>query len=245
MQTAKEASLLIEQDGPVVILTLNRPQARNAMDTVLVEKLSAALRQANDDPEIRVVVLTGAGKVFCSGADIKELARMARTDEKLLLEASNSRLALFALIRQLSKPVLASVNGMAMGGGCGLAMSCDLVIASDAAEFAYPEVKRGLVPGTVIVNLIRLVGQRQALDLVLSGRTIGAPEAMQFGLLNKVVPHAQLRGETLAYARTFAANDMNAMGVTKALFYEVCELDNERALERARDVNLATRPDGV
>ena len=245
MQADKEASLLIEQDGPVVVLTLNRPQARNAIDTVLTEKLCAALRQVNDNPEIRVVVLTGSGKVFCSGADIKELARMAQTDEKLLLEASNSRLALFALIRDLSKPVLASVNGMAMGGGCGLAMSCDLVIASDAAEFAYPEVKRGLVPGTVLVNLIRLVGQRQAMDLVLSGRTIGAEEAMQFGLLNKVVPHAQLREQTLAYARTFAANDMNALGVAKALFYEVCELDYDSALERARDVNLATRPEGV
>ena len=224
MQADDEASLLVERDGAIVILTLNRPQARNAIDTVLTDKLCVALREANDDPAVRVVVLTGAGKVFCSGADIKELARMAQTDEKRLLDASNSRLALFALIRNLSKPVLASVNGMAMGGGCGLAMSCDLVIASDAAEFAYPEVKRGLVPGTVIVNLIRLVGQRQAMDLVLSGRTIGAVEALQFGLLNKVVPHAQLREQTLAYARTFAANDMNALGVAKSLFYEVCEL---------------------
>ncbi len=245
MQADDEASLLVERDGAIVILTLNRPQARNAIDTVLTDKLCVALREANDDPAVRVVVLTGAGKVFCSGADIKELARMAQTDEKRLLDASNSRLALFALIRNLSKPVLASVNGMAMGGGCGLAMSCDLVIASDAAEFAYPEVKRGLVPGTVIVNLIRLVGQRQAMDLVLSGRTIGAVEALQFGLLNKVVPHAQLREQTLAYARTFAANDMNALGVAKSLFYEVCELDYERALERSRDVNLATRPEGV
>jgi methylglutaconyl-CoA hydratase len=141
----------------------------------------------------------------------------------------------------LPKPVIAAVNGPAVAGGCGLAMSCDLVIASDRATFGYPEVRRGLVAAMAMVSLSRIVGQRAALDLLLSGRSVAAAAALGLGLINRVVPHADLLPATLEYATDMAAGSSSALRLTKELFRQVTELDYDRALEHARDVNLLVR----
>ena len=236
-----DIGLRIGQEGRVRVLTLDRPQAKNAMDGAMMDVMLESLRLAGEDDGIGAVLITATGDVFCPGADIKELARIAAAGEAQLRAAADQRLALFRAVRQCPRPVVAAINGTAIGGGCGLALSCDIVLASDTAKFSYPEVKLGVVPGTIMVGLMRAAGHKAALDLVLTGRSITAAEALQYGLVSRVVPRVQLMGEAMACAQGLAGSDAAALRHTKALFHEIAELDYERALERARDVNLATR----
>lgn len=237
-----EALIVSQREGGVLTLTLNRPQARNAFNRAMIVQLMDALRLAAADAALSVVVLTGAGKVFCPGADVKELAALAAQGEAPLVEAAQERTELFRALRNLPKPVIASLNGPAIGGGAGLAMSCDLVIAAEDAYLSYPEVKGGVVPGVILVSLSRLIGPRAAMDLILSGRRLGAAEACQLGLVNRVVSGAKLREETLAYAHSIENPHLQALRYTKSLFNQISEIDYDRALELARDVNVLTRP---
>lgn len=237
-----DRALRVEREAGVMILTLDRPQAKNAMDRALVAELMAALRQAAADDAVSVVLLTGAGSVFCPGGDIKELDALAAQDGDAFIEAGRERVELFSTLRSLPKLTIACVNGAAIGGGAGLAMSCDLAIAAEEAWFSYPEARRGVVPGVILVSLVRLAGERMALELILSGRKVAAAEALQLGLVNRVVPLERLREEALAYAGLFVTPHLAALRHTKVLFHEVCELDYERALERGRDINAQTRP---
>ncbi|WP_173162157.1 enoyl-CoA hydratase/isomerase family protein [Phytohabitans suffuscus] len=138
-------------------------------------------------------------------------------------------------------PVIAAVNGFAVAGGCGLAMSCDIVIASDTARLGYPEVTRGLVAAMAMVSLSRVAGRHNALDLLLSGRLVDAAEAQRIGLVNRVVPHADLMTEVLAYAGAMAARSASALRITKELYRQVTELDYDRAMDHAADINMLTR----
>jgi enoyl-CoA hydratase/carnithine racemase len=237
-----DRSLRVEREAGVMILTLDRPQAKNAMDRALVAELMVALRDAADDDGVTVVLLTGAGSVFCPGGDIKELDALATQGGEAFIEAGRERVELFAMLRELPKLTIACVNGAAIGGGAGLAMSCDLAIAAEEAWFSYPEARRGVVPGVILVSLARLAGERMALELILSGRKVAAAEALQLGLLNRVVPLERLREEAMAYAAQFVTPHLEALRHTKALFHEVCELDYRGALERGRDINAQTRP---
>lgn len=236
------ALVIREQVDRVLLLTLNRPEARNALNRALLEQLNAAIAGAEADPAIGAIVLTGNGPAFCAGADLKETAIGIEGDDFWSRYArANQSLSLHKGLPKLTKPVIASVNGFALAGGCGVAMSCDLVIASDEAKFGYPEVKRGLVAAMVMVSLSRLVGRRQALDLLLTGRQLSAQEALELGMINRVVPHAELRERTLEYASSVAENSASALRMTKALFYQVSELDYDRALDYARDTNQMMR----
>lgn len=237
-----EQSLMVAREGATLTLTLNRPQSRNAFNRELIVQLREALHGAACDDSIGVVVLTGAGKVFCPGADLKELAALAAQGEGPLIEAANERTDLFRALRNLPKPVIASLNGPAIGGGAGLAMSCDLVIAAADAWLSWPEVKGGVVPGVILVSLSRLIGPRQAMDLILSGRRVPAAEAQQLGLVNRVVPQGELVAQTLAYAKDIESPHLQALRYTKSLFNQICEIDYDRALELARDINVLTRP---
>lgn len=236
--------LLIRREGGVLILTLNRPAARNAFDLALGRRLLAALAAAAADDTVSVVVLTGAGAVFCPGADLKELARLAEAGDAALAEAANERIALFQALHDLPKTVIASLNGPAIGGGAGLAMACDLVIAAEDAFLSWPEMKGGVVPGVILVSLARLLGPRQAKDLILSGRRLPAAEARELGLVNRVVPAAALAAETLAWSRSFETSHLQALQHTKSLFHRIGELDDAAAYALARDVNIRTRPAG-
>jgi methylglutaconyl-CoA hydratase len=208
------------QDG-VLSLTLNRPEKRNALNAELIDLLHQSLEHADLDGSVRVVVVRGAGKDFCAGADLDELLASA---ERPLAENEAAALRLgtvFRRIRELPKPVIATVQGRALAGGAGLASACDLVLAAAGAQLGYPEIQRGFAPAMVMALLRRLVGEKVALDLVLTGRVLSAEEARAVGLITRVVPDLDLERETLALAARLGGTSGSALAMTKQLFYEL------------------------
>lgn len=214
-------TLLTALDGGVLTLTLNRPEKRNALDAALIEALHQALDRADLDGEVRVLVVRGAGKDFCAGADLEELLDSAlRTMEDN--ERSALRLGrLFVRMRELPKPVVAIVHGRALAGGAGLATACDLVLASRSAQFGYPEIQRGFVPAMVMTILRRLTGERRAFDLVATGRVVDATEALDLGLVSRVIPDADFEAATTAAVAALARSSASALALTKRLLYEL------------------------
>src|SRR6266576_2691999 len=184
-------NLLYDKKGAIALVTLNRPRVLNALNRQTWKELRTVFEDARDDPEIRGVILTGAGdKAFIAGADIGELAHVTAVEAE---ESSSYGQAVLDLIENLGKPVIAAVNGFALGGGCEAAMACTIRVASENAKFGQPEVKLGLIPGGGgTQRLPRLVGKGRALQLILSGETISAQEAYRIGLVNEVVPAAEL-----------------------------------------------------
>jgi len=197
-------NLLIERDGAVAILTFNRPKVLNALNTQTLTELSSALAAFKDDAEIRAIVLTGSGeKSFIAGADINELAVQTPIEGK---EHARRGQLIFDAIENLGKPVIAAVNGFALGGGCELAMACTIRIAADTARFGQPEINLGIIPGYAgSQRLPRLVGKGIALEILLTGDMISAPRAFEIGLVNRVVPAAELMAEAKKLAQTLAS----------------------------------------
>jgi enoyl-CoA hydratase/carnithine racemase len=191
MSTPRLENLLYEKKGPIAYVTLNRPTVLNALNQRTWENLRAAFEDARDDAAVRGVILTGAGdKAFIAGADISELAHVTAVEAE---ESSTFGQAVLNLIENLGKPVIAAVNGFALGGGCETAMACTIRVASENAKFGQPEVKLGVIPGGGgTQRLPRLVGKGRALQLILSGEMISAQEAYRIGLVNEVVPAADL-----------------------------------------------------
>jgi methylglutaconyl-CoA hydratase len=228
-------------DGGVLTLTLDRPEKRNALSAALIDALHAALDRADLDAEVRVVLLTSAGKDFCAGADLDELLASAEASAEAN-EAAALRLGgLFSRLRALPKPVLAAVRGRALAGGAGLMTACDIVLAGAGAQVGYPEVLRGFVPAMVMTMLRRLVGEKAALDLVLTGRTLGAAEALAAGLVSRVVPDADLERETGELARTLAAAPASALALTKQLFYQLDGQSFDQGIALGARVNALAR----
>jgi enoyl-CoA hydratase len=197
-------NLLIERDDAVAIVTLNRPKVLNALNGQTLTELASAMASFKNDAAVRVVVLTGAGeKSFVAGADINELAALSPVAGK---EHARHGQQIFDAIEQLGKPVIAAINGFALGGGCELAMACTLRIAADTARFGQPEINLGLIPGYAgSQRLPRLVGKGVALEILLTGDMINAPRAYEIGLVNRVVPAAELMAEARKLAHTLAA----------------------------------------
>ncbi len=217
---------------PAVIITLNRPDKRNALSRALIQVLKDAFERAKDDPKARCVILTGAGPAFCAGMDLAELAETVEqptTSASGPLPASGRgsggevwddalRLAgLYDLIYSLPKPTIAAVNGAAVAGGAGLVTVCDLAQAVPSAVFGYTEVRRGLVAAMVMPHLLRHVGERAARHLLLTGELIDANEALRIGLINRVVPPEQLMGMAMAWGESLADGGPNALALTKSL----------------------------
>jgi enoyl-CoA hydratase len=223
-------TLQIEQEGAVRLLTLNRPKQLNVLNAQLRAELGQAVADTAADDGVRVVVLMGSGdRAFAAGADIGEMAALA-PEEARRFAASGQ--ALFSAIEALGKPTIAAVQGFALGGGCELAMACTLRIAADTAQFGQPEVELGLVPGFGgTQRLTRLVGRGRALALLLGGHRITAVEAERIGLVNRVVPAADLRAEALALAQTLAAKAPLAVRYILAAVQDGADLPLDQACD--------------
>jgi enoyl-CoA hydratase/carnithine racemase len=233
--------LLVKDHGAVRVLTLNRPDKRNALNTELTQALLDALRTADTVEGVGCVVLAGAGAAFCAGADITEFAdltpdRQARVDARAELT-----MQLHLALPRMAKPVVTAVHGAALGGGAGLAIAGDLALMADGAALGYPETRHGIVAAIVMANLVRQAGRKAAFELVALGEPVGAKRALALGLVNRVVPRARLMAEALAFAAKLAAIGRPALQLTKQLFHEVADLPLAAALERGREANKRMR----
>jgi methylglutaconyl-CoA hydratase len=233
--------LLAATDAGILTLTLNRPGRRNALSAELVAELARAVRDADLDASVRVVLLRGAGRDFCAGADLSELlASVSRSPEEN--EAEALRLGeLFLAFRALPKPVIAAVQGNALAGGCGLATACDLVLAHEGARFGYPEVQRGFVPAMVLTLLRRAVGEKIAFDLAATGRLLSAEEARAIGLVSRTVAAETFDGEVASVAAALAGASATALGLTKKLLYELDGLGIADGIRLGARVNALAR----
>jgi methylglutaconyl-CoA hydratase len=228
------------QDG-VLWLTLNRPDKRNAIDSVMVEALIEGLERADLDQDVRVVAIRGEGKDFCAGADLAELLESA-DKPPAVNERDAARLGeVFLRIRALPKPVVAVVHGRALAGGCGLASACDLVLAHADARFGYPEVRRGFVPAMVMAMLRRAVGEKVAFDLVGTGRMLSAEQAMQIGLVSRVLPSELFEEDVGAVLSMMAAGSAVALALIKRQLYEIDGLSFADAIGLGARVNATAR----
>lgn len=240
--TDSGSDVLCEQRGRLAVITLNRPHARNALSRNLLTRMHEILDWAESDPSVGVVVLAGNGPAFCAGADLKESAKgMNDGDFASRYDRANLSMSLHSRLPRLPKPVIAAVDGFAVAGGCGLALSCDLVVAGDTSTFGYPEVKRGLVPAMVMVSLSRIVGKQQAMDLLLTGRMMDAHEAKTLGMVTRVVPAGTALDSALDYGDSIASSPPTALRFTKDLFRQVVDMEYGQAMEHARDVNQMIR----
>ena len=239
------AILLEERAGGVLRLTLNRPEARNALSIGLMTALLEALGRAAADPEARIVVIAGAGPAFCAGHDLRELRADPRREAHQRIFALCSELML-AIVR-LPKPVIAEVHGVATAAGCQLVATCDLVVAAEEARFATPGVNIGLFCSTPMVALSRAVGRKAAMEMLLTGELIDAMTARSLGLVNRVVPKAGLRDAVDGLARQIAGKSALIVKIGKEAFYRQAELDLAGAYRYAAEVmttNMLARDAG-
>ena len=233
--------LLAETNASVRILTLNRPEKRNALDDVLVAALKAALHEADADESLRVIVIRGAGKDFCSGADLESLRKISENSFEENLEDARSLAELFALIRRVRIPVIAAVHGRALAGGCGLATACDLVIATESARFGYPEVKIGFVPAIVMAFLRRNVSEKRAFEIATQGFEFTAAEAERLGLVNHVVSDDTFDEEVIRYAAVYEGVSRSAVITSKRLLYEMDSLGFDESIDIGAKANAEAR----
>jgi methylglutaconyl-CoA hydratase len=236
-----EPPVLISLENGVLGITLNRPAKRNALSAEMIELLHQALERADLDSSARVVVIRGAGKDFCAGLDLDELLASADKSEDENTASALRLGMLFEGLRRLPKPVIALVQGRALAGGAGLATACDLLIASKSAQLGYPEIQRGFVPAMVTTLLRRLVGEKTALDLILTGRALTADEALAAGLVSRVVPDAKLEREGTELASSLAASSGSALALTKRLFYQLDGKSLPEGIELGARVNAFAR----
>jgi methylglutaconyl-CoA hydratase len=234
-------TVLYQIDDGVAHITLNRPEKRNALNDALISDLKATLARADHDNEIPVVVITGAGKDFCSGADLEALAKISKTSVAGNVEDARSLMELFILIRSVRVPVIAAVRGRALAGGCGLASACDIVLASADARFGYPEVKIGFVPAMVMAILRRNISEKRAFELVTRGDEISAEEGKRIGLVNQVFAESDFESEVGAYAKRFSTLSKSAVALTKGLLYQMDGMAFAEAIETGVDVNVIAR----
>ena len=229
-------------DGPVRTLRLNRPKKRNALNADLVTALKVALEEAEADEDLRTLVLTGAGSAFSAGADLSSLRAMRDAGPMENQHDSRHLAELFQRIYQHPMPVIAKVNGHAVGGGCGLATVCDFAYAAEGAKLGFTEVRIGFVPAIVMVFLRRKLGETQARDLLLRGRLVDATTAVELGLVTKVVPGEELLGAVDDLAHELARETSgSAVALTKQMLARVPGMGLDEALDYAVQINAFAR----
>jgi methylglutaconyl-CoA hydratase len=227
--------------GGCLRFTLSRPEKRNALNERMIRDLSGAFADASQGSSAKVILLAGEGTDFCAGMD---LTAMAESDNGDTLEylASAERLAdLYRAMRSHPQPVIAAVKGRALGGGCGLAMACDAILAAESATFGFPEVNIGFVPAIVMSLLRRSVGEKRAFDLLASGTPISAQEAWEIGMVTRVYPDSEFDTSVAAYVEALAAKSACAIGLTKKLLYDIDGMTFDAALKAGAQVNAIAR----
>jgi methylglutaconyl-CoA hydratase len=234
-------SILYSVDGAVGRITLNRPEKRNALNDELILALKDALALAAEDELVRVVLLSGAGQDFCSGADLAAFERAA--DDGVLdhMAAARELADLFLAMRHHPKPIVAAVRGRALAGGCGLATACDIILAEKSAQFGYPEVKIGFIPAMVMAILRRSVSEKRAFELLAAGDSIGADYAHNIGLITRVFPDEIFESSVEAYVETLAAKSPSALGLTKNLLYHIDGMTFDASIEAGVHANALGR----
>jgi enoyl-CoA hydratase/carnithine racemase len=233
------SSLLVEDKGGVRILTMNRPEKRNALNSELTQALLEAIRRADGEESVGCILLTGAGQGFCAGADLSEFKGLQ--DPKAAEARAELTMQLQLSFAKIGKPVVTAINGAAMGGGAGLAIAADMAVMAQGAKLGYPEVKHGIVAAIVMANLVRQVGRKAAFELVALGEPVDAARALALGMVSRVVPDTEVVREALDLAQKLASMARPAMQETKRLFHEVADLALAPALERGRDANKRMR----
>jgi enoyl-CoA hydratase/carnithine racemase len=233
------AVLLAEERGAVRVLTMNRPDKRNALNLELTQRLLAAIREADHEEGVRALVLTGAGQGFCAGADLAEFKGLQ--DPQAAEQRAELTMQLHLAFSKISKPVVTAINGAAMGGGAGLAIAGDMAVMAEGAKLGYPETRHGIVAAIVMANLVRQVGRKAAFELVALGEPIDASQALRLGMVNRVCGNEELVTVTISIAEKLAGVARPAMAETKRLFHEVADLPLGAALERGRDTNRRMR----
>ncbi len=236
-----EALVRRSDDGPIAILTLDRPDRRNALSRALMRELEDQLDRAGHDPQVRAVVLTGAGTVFCSGMDLQEAARErdGAEGEQHAVATLQEYADLVQKLHTLPKPTIAAINGDAMAGGAGLMTACDFAVAAGTARIGYPEVIRGLVPAVVMYDLTRLIGDRRARQLLLTGQIIMSIEAQRWGLVNYVTEPELCLSESIRIGKDMIKSAPQAVAAIKRLLDET--QGRPRSLRGAAAVSAAIR----
>ncbi len=228
-------SVLLEKESPVAWLTLNRPEVRNALSLEMIREISEALDLVGADKTISVVVLRGNGPGFSAGHDLREVIRgHENVEEAREIFTACSKMML--KIHELPQPVIAQVHGVATAAGCQLVAACDLAIAETGAKFATPGVKIGVFCTTPMVPLVRLIGRRRAMEMLLSGRFISAQQALEFGLINRVVEPETLDAQTRTWAMELAGASPFVLALGKRAFYSQIELDERSAYDYAKEI---------
>jgi enoyl-CoA hydratase/carnithine racemase len=224
------AHVLVDDSGPVRILTLNRPDRRNALSLTLMEELLGCVRSST---AARAIVIAAAGPVFCSGHDLGEMVGRSEADYRAIFQTCSD---LMLALQDAPQPVIAEVQGMATAAGCQLVAACDLAVAADTAKFATPGVKIGLFCSTPAVPLVRAIGRKRAMQMLLTGDPIDAPTAVDWGLINSCVPAAGLRQTTLALATRIAQASASTIALGKQAFYEQVDAGERSAYDQAKAV---------
>ncbi len=232
-------TLLTENRGKLRVLTMNRPEKRNALNTELTQALLQALRVADAEDAVDAIVLTGAGAGFCAGADLGEFKGLK--DPTAAEDRAELTMQLHLIFSRMTTPVVTAINGAAMGGGAGLALAGDLAVMGETAKIGYPETRHGIVAAIVMANLVRQVGRKAAFELVALGEPVGAARALTLGMVNYVVPDSEVLRKSISLAEKLAAVAKPAMAQTKSLFYEAADAPLEEALKLAREVNKKMR----
>jgi methylglutaconyl-CoA hydratase len=243
MASSEYQRILVAVDDATGVcrITLNRPDKRNALDPLTIDELTDALAWTDADERVRVIVLEGKGRDFCSGLDLAVLAEMQGASVEEQLADADALADLFLLLRRVRQPCIAAVHGNTLAGGCGLATACDIVLASDDAKFGYPEVKVGFVPAMVMALLRRAVGEKRAVELAVTGRTIDAAEAHRLGLVHHVFPAAEFERRVGEYAADLARVSATALAFTKRLAYETDAVSFEAAIRAGVEMNALAR----
>lgn len=235
------SEIIVEIENSIAAITLNRPEKRNALNDAVINSLKQALQEANKNEELRAIVIKGAGKDFCSGADLSALQKIAESNVLENLWDAENLMELLAMIRKIKIPVIAAVKGRALAGGCGLATACDIVLASESARFGYPEVKIGFVPAMVMAILRRNLSEKKSFELITQGFEFSAEEAEKFGLINRVFDDETFEDDVKNYVSTYEMVSRSAVVLSKKLLYQMDGMTFDTALETGAEVNTIAR----